>query len=46
MVISVPDRRSRIIPEVVLARQLGFWEFGGGKVWVKGGTREVSLQAT
>jgi hypothetical protein len=34
----VPDRRSRIIPEVVLVRrgQLGFWEFGGGRVWVKG----------
>jgi hypothetical protein len=46
--VTVPDRRSRIIPEVVLvgAGQLGFWEFGGGRVWVKGGAREVSLQAT
>ncbi len=39
----VPDRRSRNIPEVVVVRRgrLGFWEFGGGgRVWVKGGTRE------
>ncbi len=37
----VPDRRRRIIPEVVLVRrgQLGFWEFGGGRVWVKGWNR-------
>ncbi len=21
-------------------RQLGFWEFGGGRVWVKGGKRK------
>jgi hypothetical protein len=40
-VTSVPDRRRRIIPEVVLVRrgQLGFWEFGGGRVWVKGWVR-------
>jgi hypothetical protein len=37
----VPDRRRRIIPEVVLggAGQLGFWEFGRGRVWVKGWDR-------
>jgi hypothetical protein len=39
--VSVPDRRRRIIPEVVLVRcgQSGFWEFGGGRVWVKGWDR-------
>jgi hypothetical protein len=39
--LSVPDRRRRIIPEVVSVRrgQLGFWEFGGGRVWVKGWVR-------
>jgi hypothetical protein len=26
--------------------KLGFWEFGWGRVWGKGGTEEVSLQAT
>ncbi len=25
---------------------MGFWEFGRGRVWREGGTREVSLQAT
>jgi hypothetical protein len=44
----VPDRRSRIVPEVVLVRRwavgvLGIWR---GEGWVKGGAREVSLQAT
>jgi hypothetical protein len=42
------DRRSRNIPEVVLVRRwavgvLGIWR---GRVWVMGGTRGVSLQAT
>ncbi len=45
---SVPDRRCRNYPEVVLVRRwvirvLGIWR---GRVWGKGGTREVSLQAT
>ncbi len=40
--ITVPDRRSRNIPEVVLVRRwavgvLGLWR---GEGWVKGGTRE------
>ncbi len=45
---SVPDRRHRILPEVVLVRRwvLGFWEFGGGRVGERVGTGEVSLQAT
>jgi hypothetical protein len=40
-VVTVPDRRRRIIPEVVLVRrgQLGFWEFGRGRVWVEGWDR-------
>ncbi len=25
---------------------MGFWEFGGGRVWGRVGAREVSLQAT
>jgi hypothetical protein len=35
---SVPDSRRRIVPEVVLVRRwvIGFWEFGGGRVWGKG----------
>jgi hypothetical protein len=45
---SVPDRRRRIIPEVVLVRRwvigvLGIWR---GRVWGRVGTEEVSLQAT
>jgi hypothetical protein len=44
----VPDRRRRIVPEVVSVGRwsvgvLGIWR---GEGWVKGGTREVSLQAT
>ncbi len=40
--VSVPDKRSRNIPEVVVVRRwavgvLGIWR---GRVWVKGGTRE------
>jgi hypothetical protein len=46
--VNVPDRRRRNIPEVVLVRRwavgvLGIWR---GRVWVKGGAREDSLQAT
>ncbi len=45
---TVPDRRCRIIPEVVLVRRgvigvLGIWR---GRVGEGVGTREVSLQAT
>jgi hypothetical protein len=45
----VPDRRRRIIPEVVLVRR---WAIGGLEIWRGGGfgervgTGEVSLQAT
>ncbi len=45
----VPDKGSGNIPEVVLVKALGSWGSGdleGGRVWVKGGTRGVSLQAT
>jgi hypothetical protein len=44
----VPDRRRRILPEVVSVRRWvnGFWEFGRGRVWGEGGSGEVSLQAT
>ncbi len=40
--VTVPDKRSRNTPEDVVVRrgQLGFWEFGGGRVWVKGGTKK------
>ncbi len=46
---SVPDSKSRNIPEVVLVRLwavgiLGIWR--GGVGWVKGGANRVSLQAT
>jgi hypothetical protein len=46
--VTVPDRRCRIIPKVVLVRRwavgvLGIWK---GEGWVKGGTKEVSSQAT
>jgi hypothetical protein len=46
--LTVPDRRRRIGPEVVLVRcwVLGYWEFGGGRVWGRVGSGEVSLQAT
>ncbi len=48
-VTSVPDSKSRNIPEVVLVRRwavgvLGNWR--GGVGWVKGGANRVSLQAT
>jgi hypothetical protein len=46
--ISVPDRRSRNIPEVVLVRLwavrvLGIWR---GEGWGEGWDKGVSLQAT
>ena len=46
---SVPDNKSRNIPEVVLVRRwavgvLGIWK--GRDSWVKGGANGVSLQAT
>jgi hypothetical protein len=46
---SVPNNKSRNIPEVVIVRRgaggvLGIWE--GWVNWVKGGTNGVSLQAT
>jgi hypothetical protein len=48
-IISVPDNKSRNIPEVVVVRRragkvLGIW--GGWINWVKGGANGVSLQAT
>ncbi len=46
--ISVPDRRIRNIPEVVLVRRwaVGFWEFGRGGFGWRVGQGWVSLQAT
>jgi hypothetical protein len=46
---SVPDSKSRNIPEVVIVRRgavgvLGIWKGWDG--WVKGGVNGVSLQAT
>jgi hypothetical protein len=46
---SVPDSKSRNIPEVVIVRRgavgvLGIWK--GWDSWVKGGANRVSLQAT
>ncbi len=49
---TVPDSKSRNIPEVVIARRwavgvagvLGIWK--GWDSWVKGGANRVSLQAT
>jgi hypothetical protein len=45
---SVPDRRRRIHLEVVLVRRWAIWvlEIWKGRVWGKGGSRGVSLQAT
>ncbi len=47
--VSVPDSKSRNIPEVVVVRRgavgvLGIWK--GWVNWVKGGANGVSLQAT
>ncbi len=46
---TVPDSKSRNIPEVVVVRRgavgvLGIWK--GWDSWVKGGANGVSLQAT
>ncbi len=48
MFIFVPDRRRRIHLEVVLVRRWEIWVLGiwKGRVWGKGGSRGVSLQAT
>jgi hypothetical protein len=49
-IMSVPDRRSRIIPEVVLVRRwavgvLGIWKGGGlGEGWGKGGQFTSNLR--
>jgi hypothetical protein len=45
--LSVPDRRRRN-PEVVLVRRWVIWVLGiwKGRVWGRGGSRGVSLQAT
>jgi hypothetical protein len=48
MIIIVPDRRRRFVPEVVLVRRwvvgvLGIWR---GRVGERVGAGEVSLQAT
>ncbi len=48
-IITVPNSKSRNIPEVVIVRRraggvLGVWE--GWVSWVKGGANRVSLQAT
>ncbi len=48
-VIGVPDRRRRIVPEVVLSEALGNWGSGnleGGGFGERVGTGEVTLQAT
>ncbi len=47
--VTVPDNKSRNIPEVIIVRRgaggvLGIWE--GWVNWVKGGANGVSLQAT
>jgi hypothetical protein len=46
--VTVPDRRRRIHLEVVLVRRWVIWVLGiwKGRVWGKGGSRGVSLQAT
>ncbi len=48
-VVSVPDSKSRNIPEVIIVRRgavgvLGIWRRWVS--WVKGGANGVSLQAT
>ncbi len=48
MTCAVPDRRCRVVPEVVLVRRgvpgvLGIWKGEGGE---RVGSGEVSLQAT
>jgi hypothetical protein len=46
--ISVPDRRCRVVPEVVLVRRgvFGVLEIWKGEGWGEGGSRGVSLQAS
>ncbi len=49
ILVTVPNSKSRNIPEVVVIRRgaggvLGIWE--GWVNWVKGGANGVSLQAT
>jgi hypothetical protein len=46
--VTVPGSGRRIIPEVVLvkARAVGVLGIWRGEGWVRGGTREVTLQAT
>ncbi len=46
--VSVPDRRRRVVPEVVLVRRwvIGVMGIEGGRVWGRVGSGEVSLQAT
>jgi hypothetical protein len=41
-VVSVPDKRIRNIPEVVLVRRWVSWDSGNleGEGWVEGGTRK------
>ncbi len=45
---SVPDRRCRVIPEVVIARRrvFGVWGSRKGEGGKRVGSRGVSLQAT
>ncbi len=45
---TVPDRRRRVHLEIVLVRRWVSWVLGiwKGRVWGKGGSRGVSLQAT
>ncbi len=48
-ILTVPDRKRRVIPEVVLVRPgvLRFGEFGKGRAGGRGvGSKGVSLQAT
>jgi hypothetical protein len=47
-IVAVPDRRRRIGPEVVIVRRWAIWVLGiwRGRVLGKGGSGEVSLQAT
>jgi hypothetical protein len=40
LVLNVPDRRIRNIPEVVLVRRWAVGVLGIWRVWVKGGERE------
>jgi hypothetical protein len=48
MAILVPDRRCRVVPEVVLVRRGVFGVPGSreGEGWGEGGSKGVSLQPT